>query len=128
MSTHTRSLREHNFLCKVFANEHNYVSSHSPIYQSPIKARNEGSQNTIAECMRVSIFSFFARIHFLQLTVKSALSMPPANETFFHVAMRTCFGMNVSAPTTPARMSHMVRSRTSTPKRSVRVIKSRSRL
>ena len=27
------------------------------------------------------------------------MGIPPAKETFFHVAMRTCFGWNVSVPT-----------------------------
>ncbi|KAI8044538.1 hypothetical protein M5D96_000707 [Drosophila gunungcola] len=54
--------------------------------------------------------------------------MPPAKDTFFQVAITTCLGMKVSAPTTPCRMSHMVRSRTSTPNRSVRPIRSRSTL
>lgn len=62
------------------------------------------------------------------LTVYRALSIPPAKDMFFQVIIATCFGRNVSAPTTPVRMSHMVRSRTSTPRRSVRVGKSRSNL
>ena len=28
-----------------------------------------------------------------------AVGIPPAKETFFQVAMRTCFGWNVSVPT-----------------------------
>lgn len=62
----------------------------------------------------------------INLTMNSELSIPPAKLMFFQVIMTTCFGMKVSDPTTPSRMSHIVRSRTSTPNRSVRVIKSRS--
>lgn len=65
-------------------------------------------------------------VYFLVLTRHNELSIPPANDTFFHVMMTACFGMNVSAPTTPSRMSHITRSRISTPNRSVRVCKSRS--
>lgn len=60
------------------------------------------------------------------LTLVKAESIPPANDIFFHVTITTCFGMNVSAPTTPSRISHITRSRTSTPNLSVRVCKSRS--
>lgn len=60
------------------------------------------------------------------LTLYNAISIPPANDIFFHVIITTCFGMNVSAPTTPSRISHITRSRTSTPNLSVRVCKSRS--
>lgn len=63
---------------------------------------------------------------FQELTLYNELSIPPANDIFFHVIMTTCFGLNVSAPTTPSRISHLTRSRTSTPNRSVRVCKSRS--
>lgn len=60
------------------------------------------------------------------LTLNNEISIPPANVIFFHVMMIACLGMNVSAPTTPSRMSHITRSLISTPNLSVLVCKSRS--
>ena len=56
------------------------------------------------------------------------MGMPPANETFFHVATMTCLGSKVSVPTMDSLMSHLVLSLIWTPSLSVREYRSRSNL
>ena len=51
----------------------------------------------------------------LKHTVRLAIGIPPANETFFQVTMTTCLGSNVSVPTIDSLMSHFVLSLISTP-------------
>lgn len=61
------------------------------------------------------IFKFFRLLESFNHTVRLAIGIPPAKETFFQVAITTCFGSNVSVPTIDSRMSHFVLSLISTP-------------
>lgn len=62
-----------------------------------------------------------------KLTINKELSIPPAKDMFFQVMVITCFGKKVSEPITPSRMSHVMRSRISTPSWSVRVYRREGR-
>ena len=80
---------------------------------APDLVRHDYSLKSI--CLQTIFLHSFVFWNQFNHTVRLAIGIPPANETFFQVAITTCFGSNVSVPTIDSRMSHFVLSLISTP-------------